>query len=389
MVGPVVESLGKSLYSEEVGYVPYNWILPLLGVLLLSEKPHGLDLRPHPGFIALSILSITRPDANFTATNFTATALSLLSSMLLSTHPLQSRKLALMVFCGLRPWWFSSDMENIMPKGLNKLLQAVGDPFQFTPDPPFLDWQSTTRRNYEPHNSMIILIEFASSDLWQNHLHHSNFISCEEVMSAEEKKEALLGNMLSTATYTWPTFLHTPTKIIAAIRRLEELQCLNMAEVVIMWAWTAGLINSMDHDGWKLVGENTFRFYQTHGIGHLAALKQYIINGTDKTDHLDLLEEHYGDSPCRTGRAKRRISSFSARMDRDKTDLAISRVCQLRRLYHLFGHDPATWREAVATEGMIVVEETVASEEVGEEMDVSPGRLVTAVPFIDWACDYP
>jgi len=387
MVGPVVESLGKCLYSREDGYAPYDWILPLLGVLLLSEKLRGLNPEPHPGFIALSILSTTQLEADFIGTDFAETALvvPLLSSTLLPTHPLQSRKLALEAFCGLMPGWFSSQMENIMSKDLDKFLQAVGDPFQSTPDPPFLDWQSTTRHNHEPLNSMIILIEFASLDLWRNHLRRSNFISCEEVLSTEEKKRTLIDRMLFTAIDTWPELLCTPVKITTAIRRLEELQCSNTAEVVIMWAWTTGFINTMDHNGWKLVEDYTFRFYQTHGIGRLATLKWHIVNRTGEWHHLCVLERHYEDSLCRTGK----IPFAPTPVSQDRTVLAISRVCQLRRLYHLFGHHPVTWREAVVTEGMVVVEEAVASEKVDEEIDASPGRLVTPVSFIDWACDYP
>jgi len=222
-MGPVVESLGKCLYFREARCVQHNWILPLLGVLSLSEKPHGLDLKPHPGFIALSILSTTWPSADFATPDFAATALPLLSSTLLPTHPLQSRKLALMVFCALMSGWFSSHMEKIMSEDLGKLLQAIRDPFQSTPDPPFSDWQPMTQHDYKPLNSTIILIEFASSDLWRNHLRRSNFISCEEDMSTEEQKRALLDRMFYTAHYIWRTFLHTPTKVIAAITRLEEL----------------------------------------------------------------------------------------------------------------------------------------------------------------------
>jgi len=380
MVGPVVKSLGKHCYPWGMDVKP-TWIPPLLGALSLSERFRKSIGGPCSGSIVLSILSTSQASAGFAAD-----ALPLLSSTLLSTHPLQSRRLALKVFCTLMPGWFSSQMDSVISADLDRLLQAVGDPFQSTPDPLSLDWRF--KRDYEPFNSVVILIEFASSDLWRNHLRRSNFTSCEEFLSTEDKKRNLLGCMLFTVNRTWPTFLHTPAKIVAAIRRLEELQCSNTAEVVIMWAWTAGLINTMDHDGWKLVGGNTFRFYQTHGIGRLAVLKRSIINKNGGLYQLRLLRQRYGDSPYRTRRTKRDIPSEMAHMDQDEIDLAVSRVCQLRRLYHLFGHGPTMWREAVVTEGMVVVEEAVASE-VDEEMDVSPGRLVTPVPFVDWACDYP
>ena len=62
------------------------------------------------------------------------------------------------------------------------------------------------------------------------------------------------------------------------------------------------------------------------------------------------------------------------------TDLRVSRVCQLRRLYHLFGYDLAMWKEEVAAG------ETVVVEGAGGETDVLPGH---PVQFADWVCDYP
>ena len=62
-------------------------------------------------------------------------------------------------------------------------------------------------------------------------------------------------------------------------------------------------------------------------------------------------------------------------------DLRVSQVCQLRRLYYLFGHDNWTRKEE---------EDAVSVEEVDEEKDVLLGRsAVMPVQFMDWACDYP
>jgi len=189
--------------------------------------------------------------------------------------------------------------------------------------------------------------------------------------------------MLATANYTWPAFLHTPAKIIAAIRCLEELQCLNTAEVVIMWAWTPGVGSAVDHDGWKLVEDDTLRFYHTHGMGRLTSLKRHIADTTMDLNHFSFLWPHYEGSPCRMGSVKRHIpSSWGSRTEpgpMDRTDLRVSRVCQLRRLYRLFS-DLATWKEKVTAEKRVVV------EEADEKMDVSPG---CPVPLVVWACDYP
>jgi hypothetical protein len=123
---------------------------------------------------------------------------------------------------------------------------------------------------------VVILIEFASSELWRSHLHPSNFASCEDIVSTDEGRNSALEEMFSVALAERPEFLCTPTKIITAIRRLEELGCLNTAQVVIAWAWVTGMADVMDQDGWKLVEGETLRFYQTHGIRSLAALKRCI-----------------------------------------------------------------------------------------------------------------
>jgi len=383
MASRVVESLGKlSHYGTPEGTFPVQraWIPLLLGFLSLGERFYEMEPPPYPGFIALMILNIQE------TAGFCATILPILSSILLPTHYLQSRGLALDAFRKLMPGWFSSQMESAPYKDLAKLLQAVGDPFQSTPDPPLWDWVSLEILYHEPMDSVIVLIEFASSSLWRNHLRRSNFTSCEEVLSTEEGRRTVLDRMLFTATYTWLEFLHTPAKIIAAIRRFEELQCLHTAEVVIMWAWTVGVIDAVDHDGWRLVGGDTLRFYQTHGIGRLTALKRRITDTAMEREHLSLLMTHYESSPYRMGSVKRSVpvkQSWTKLSPADRTNLIVSRVCQLRRLYHLFGYDLATW------EGAITAEETVVIEGVDGGVDVLSGCSVPPVPSMDWVCDYP
>jgi len=385
MARRVVQLLGKNFQQRGPVYphiVRPTEVPPLLDFLLLCEKFYDPGFyaaeSPHPGFIALRILSDIRR-----YTGFNPTILPVLSLTLLPTHPLQSRSLALKAFCALMPGWFSTQVENVLYKNLDKLLRAVGDPFQF-PQIPNPGEVGEWRPDYEPMNSVVVLIEFASLDLWRNHLRRSNFTSCEEALSTEKGRRTAFRCMLRTAESVWRAFLHTPTKIVAAIRRLEELQCLNTAEVVIMWAWTIGVMNAADRDGWKLVGEDTSRFYQTHGIGRLTTLKQHITDMTMGYAHLWFLRTHYEGSPCRTGSVKRSFPFIQAPLREPSpmewTDLCVSRVCQLRRLYHLFGYDLAMWKEEVAAG------ETVVVEGAGGETDVLPGH---PVQFADWACDYP
>lgn len=213
--------------------IQYIEVPPLLNLLSLCEKFYTTEFNatesPHPGSIALCILS-----GIWECVDFGPTILPVLSSTLLPTHPLQFRSLALKVFHTLMPGWFLTQVESISYKNLGKLLQAVGDLFQFPPIPNPGKVDPKWRTKYEPMDSVVILMEFASLDLWRNHLCCSNFTSCEEVLSTEEGRRTAIHCMLHTVWSIWQVFLHTPAKIIMAIGHLEELQCLNTAEVVIM-----------------------------------------------------------------------------------------------------------------------------------------------------------
>jgi len=222
-----------------------NWMDWRSGTFYVVGSP------PYPGSTALRILLFSPRYAHFGPT-----ILPFLASTLLSTHPLQSRRLALKLFHGFMSGWFSSEMSKVLNKNLDKLPRAVGDPFQSTPDLPLRGGKPGEAADDEPMMATVVPIELASSDLWQNHLNRSNFASCEKVVSAREGKRTALRCTLDTVTRTWSQYLCTPAKITAAIRRLEELQCLNIAEVVILRAWT-GVPDTGDRDAWRLIGGNT------------------------------------------------------------------------------------------------------------------------------------
>jgi len=165
----IIQLLGKRFCPIPM---ELSWIPPLLDFLSLCEKLHSTK-----GFTALRILS-----SNWESSDFGTSILPVLTPILLPTHPLQSRVLALKIFYRFAAGWFSLQMENILHNDLDKFLQAVGDPFQF-PDHSLHDGQSMDMVNYNPMKNMVILIQFASSDLWRNFLHPSNFSSCEEICS--------------------------------------------------------------------------------------------------------------------------------------------------------------------------------------------------------------
>jgi len=371
MASRIVQLLGERFYptDPDAWEFPSSWIPPLLDFLSLCDKLYHAE-----GLAALRILS-----SSCRYSDFGARILPVLTSILLPTHPLQSRVLALKIFYKFAAGWFASQMENTPPKDLGNFLQAVGDPFQF-PDHSTRDGRSVDAANYEPMEVAVILIEFASSNLWRGHLCYSNFSSCEGILSTEEGRRAALESMFHTATHSRSELLRAPAEIFTAIKRLEELQCPNTAEVVILWAWTVGVVNVANRDGWGSIERNTLDFYQTDGIGRLTALSRHITEATMEFRHLIFLLMHYRNRPCRVWSVERPLPYADAvRLleRRGFRDLRVAQVCRLRRLYHLFGYDPMTWKEAVAV------------EEVDEEMDVFSGQSATPILSMDWACDYP
>ena len=373
LVSKVMELLGKHLFRRD----PFSFldmqppcIPPLSGFLSLSEK---LDTERSSGFIALRILA-TVPGF----IGFNPTILPVLTSSLLPTHPLQARYLALNLFLRFTSDWFYPRMENVPTNDLNKLVQAVGDPFQF-PDLPLQDGKPVDLLNYSPMVLITILIEFASSDLWGNHLRRSNFTSFEEMVSTLDGKRTALTDMSGVAIHPLPKFLCTATKLTMAVRRLEALQCLNTAEVVIMWAWTAGVVNPVDHDTWQLIERDTLRFYQTYGMERIIALKRHVTDAAMNPLAFRFFVERHRDSGSGLGSFIELpvLELLPETVSKDLACLRLSQACQLRRLYHLFGHDPATWKEAVA------------AMDGDKEMSVLSGHSATPVPFVDWACDYP
>ena len=250
MAGHLVRLLGKQLDSGDprtVSAVKPTWVAPLVRFLVLCEKFHTMDSPPHPGPIALRILSISPGSAHFDTT-----ILPILTWTLLPTHPLQSRGLALKIFHIFGSGWFSPQMQTVSGENIEMLLQAVGDPFQLTPDPPLQAGNPAGAADHDPMMSAVVLIEFASSDRWQKHLRRSNFTSCEEIASKEENRK-ILRVMLDNVADEWLGFARDSAKITAAIGRLRELQCLNTVEVVITWAQAAGVGSPEDHEAWRSI----------------------------------------------------------------------------------------------------------------------------------------
>ena len=284
MAGTIVVPLWKYFYPavrKGSQYLQPVWMPPLIGFLSLCGKFYPAGYSRYPGVVALQILSFS-----IRCPELDPTILPVLASVLLPTHPLQSRRLALKIFCGLISEWLSFQTESVLDQDLDRFLRAVGDPFKFPSDPPLQNGQPAFTFNYDPMRAVVTLIEFASSDLWRNRLRHSNFASCEEIVSTEEGKRIALRSMLSAVSQSWLKFLYTPAKIAVATERLEELQCLNTAEVVTMWAWTIGVVDPADHNAWRSIERNTLRFCQTNGMGCPIALKRHITGTSMEAVHI-------------------------------------------------------------------------------------------------------
>ena len=374
MASEVIQPLGGRIDNTFWWQLHPSWVSILVNFLSLGEQFHSTTSKLHPEFLALRILSSAEGDFDFSTS-----ILPVLAWTLKPTHPLKLRRLALAVFHRSMVGWSPSLMENVSNKDLDKLLQVVGDPFQY-PDLPLQDGQPGVTVDYEPMGVVVILIVFASSDLWRNHLHRSNFASCEEIFSTEQGRRTALESMFRTAAGSRPELLRTSAEVIAAIRRLEELQCPNTAEVVILWAWTVGVMNVMDYDAWGSIERITLNFYRTHGLTRLTALSRHVTDTTVGPFHPVFLPTHYQGPPCQVGSDQQPIPLGQKAHRCGHTHPRVIRVaqaCLLRRLYQLFGYGLVAWKEAVAV------------EEADEKVDAFSGRPVTPAQFTDWVCDYP
>ena len=366
IVGKVMELAWKQIkHDVSQLFIKPTGVLSLLRFMQLSEEFYSTDSRSAPGVIALRILSNSGGYRDLGPE-----MLPILTSTLLPTHPLQSRRSALAVLHNFTGW-FSSQMRSVPNEDRAGFLRAVGDPFQSALDISPQDEQHPVTNEYEPMKTAAVLIEFASSDIWRDHLRRSNFTYCEEVASTVEGKKSILKYMRLGGE---PLFLYVPAKIIAVIERLEEIQCPNIAEVVLMCAWTSSVVVPVDRDAWRLIGSKTLTFHRVHGTGRLKTLPRCIMDG--------LLDSRSWGPSCRVEgvRLPVRIAARVQRVTRREgtfDGLPLARVCQLRRLYQLFGCDPATW------------EEMVVAEKVDKGVDVSSGQSLNPTHLMECACDYP
>ena len=383
MASSVVEFFGKQLgspFAERFDHIHSAALRPLLDFLLLSERLYPTESPPYPGVIALRISSIETGRGDFDPA-----ILPVLTSTLLQTHPLQSRRLALKLFQRPDFGWLSPQAEAFSSVERSRLLEAVGDPFQFAPDLPPQDGQPKVTTGYDPISSMALLIEFAGSDLWGDHLRPLNFVSCEAAASTEEGRGLVFQGMFRWCSNIQAEPLDSAAKLVSALRRLEELESWNTTEVMLMWAWTDGFVDATDHDAWELIGHETLKFYRIRGMERLGGLLRHIEDRlVERSLFASLFRVGPPSTSCRVPGVRRPVrihirgEGFSgvSRLDVYK----ISQACQSRRLYQLFGLDPTTLEEAIAAGRSDEV--LLGSSSEGE------GRSVLPVQFLGTPCDY-
>ena len=384
MASSAVVFFGKQLgspFAERFDHIHSAALRPLLDFLLLSERSYPTESPPYPGVIALRILSIETGRGDFDLAILPA-----LTSTLLPTHPLQSRRLALKLFQRPNLGWLSPQAEAFSSVERARLLEAVGDPFEFTPDLPPQEGQPRVTTDYDPISSVALLIQLAGSDLWRDHLRSSNFASCEEVASTEEGRALVFRCMFEWSTSIETEPLDSVTKLVSAFRRLDELECWNTAEVILLWAWTDGLVDATDHGAWGIIGQETLKFYRTRGMGRLNGLSRHIKDRlVERSLYSGLFKVGDQKTSCQVPGVRRPVrmhvggEGFDgiSRLDVYK----VSQACQMRRLYQLFELDPTAWEEVI-----------VARNSDERPLDGGPGReerSTTPVQFLGSACDYP
>lgn len=235
-------------------------------------------------------------------------------------------------------------------------------------------------------STIVLLIKFLSSDLWRDHVRYSNFSTCEAIVSTKRGRDLALACIRKLLVS-----FRSPQDITTVIRRLRELGCQNTAEVVLLWTWITGIVDPTDHCGWVSIGEETLKFYHSHGARRLYTLAQYIKDTTLGPRPYERLRGHHRVALCQVedvrGRVRVREGLGNHLVDFERTGL-IAMTCQLRRLYRLFGcADPMAWEEMLRARGGSDVAPPSGSS-LKRDGGPDTGGLAP-VEVLDLVCDYP
>jgi len=329
--------------------------------LLLHEKCNKEGLKPkdrswefdplvlprvHPATIALRLLLGTPKDT------------LILPVFLVTTPALQrsqrggdARVVALKLFNHHRNWLFSPRVEALLPAHRAELLRSIGDPFDIS-----TALYPKGTQVHDPGNThlsakvMGLLLALSSSETWRNHLHPTNFASCDTIMSGEEE-------LCNTITFfsNWSGALKGPegnnfSGLMLGVNRLKQLRCHSAVKLILLSIWSTPITPLYDQEVWRWVELQTLELFSARGEEHLGIFVSQIKKtyGNAMVDLVARLKRSEGENDLPNFGSPFRVDGVGHRVrTNDPRDPGLWNskynfytMCQLRRLYRLLEHDP-------------------------------------------------
>jgi len=336
----------------------------LVRFLLLHETCEKAEIEPkkrgwafnsfvfsssHPTIIALRLLLGTPKD-----TLILPIFLVIPPAVLQQNQRRNTRAVALRLFNRHRHWLFSPTIENLLPAHRVELLRAIGDPFDLTTTLSSVGLGRAPAHDIDDVHLfpkvMGLLLVLASSDVWRDYLHPTNFASCDAVMAGE-------GHVHDTIRYfsSWGSALKGPgdsnfSGLMVGVNRLKQLRCHSAVKLILLSLWSTPITPLYDQEVWGWVERQTLELFSARGEEHLGIFVSQIKKtyGGAMVDLVAKLERSEGEndlpdagSPFRADRVGRRVRTKDPRGLRT-FDYNFYTMCQLRRLYRLIGHDPTS-----------------------------------------------
>ena len=313
--------------------------------------------RAHPATIALQILLGT-PKHTLILPIFLVIIPALQYDQWRNT-----RAVALKLFNRHRHWLFSPMIENLLPTHRAELLRAIGDPFDLYASTHLAILDRT--RSGETEDARLsakvtaLLLALTSSDMWRDHLHPTNFASCDAIMAEDE-------HLPNTITYfsNWSSALKGPggnnfSGLMVGINRLKRLRCHSAVKLILLSLWSRPITPLYDQEVWRWVERQTLELFSTRSEEHLGLFVSQIkeVYGKAMVNLVTQLKRSGGEnglpdvgSPSRVDRVGGSVWTMDPK-DPELWDWEsrFYTMCQLRRLYRLLGHDPTSVHIAAAT----------------------------------------
>ena len=304
----------------------------------------------------------------------------------------QTRAVALRLFSRHSDWLFSPSVVDLLPAHRVELLRAIGDPFDLVTAP-------------VPNNDnglfpqvMGLLLTLASSDLWRDNLHPTNFASCDVTMAEEEHVRD---------TIHWFSYWRSALKgsggccfsgLMLGVDQLKRLRCHSAVKLILLSLWSTPIVPLYDQEVWQWVERQTLELFSARGEEHLGIFVSQIkesygwamikLKSEDSEDGNGLPD---AGSTFRVGGRRVRTKDQGG----FETLYNFYPMCQLRRLYQLLGRDPTSYaitsapREGIPPASPVrapLAVERLHSESNGSERnaDQTPMRMETPrpAPFI-------